>query len=144
VIAIDSNILVYAHRADLLQHPAARAALRRVAVSGAPWGIPWPALHEFLGKVSSPRVFAPPSPWDLVWREVDLWLASPGAQLLSETPAHLGTLRRLLETSGASGAMVHDARIAAICIEHEVDALWTADRDFQRFPGLTLFNPLTG
>lgn len=144
MIALDSNILVYAHRTILPQHTAARAALKRIALSGSPWGIPWPSLHEFLAKVSSPRLFSPPSTLDEIWREVDLWRASPGMRLLGETEAHLGVLRRLIEASGASGGMIHDARIAAICLEHEVDALWTADRDFQRFPGLTVYNPLTG
>jgi toxin-antitoxin system PIN domain toxin len=144
VIAVDSNILIYAHRAEVREHAAARAALKRLTESNSRWGLPWPVLHEFLAKVSSARLFKTPSSWPVVWAEVDQWLATPGIQLLGETEAHVGILRRLLEASGATGSMVHDARIAAICLENEVDALWTADRDFQRFPGLTVFNPLTG
>ena len=143
MIALDSNILVYAHRAELRQQPSARAALKRLTESDSEWGLPWPCLHEFLAKLSSPRIFSPPSPWGAVWREVDQWLASPGARLLGETAAHVATLRRLLEASDAVGPRVHDARIAAICLEHGVDALWSADRDFQRFPGLAVVNPLT-
>ena len=38
--------------------------------------------------------------------------------------------------------MVHDARVAALCIAHGVTELWTADRDFGRFPDLVTRNPL--
>lgn len=41
-----------------------------------------------------------------------------------------------------TGGRVHDARIAAICIQHSVSELWSADRDFGRFPDLTVVNPL--
>ena len=41
-----------------------------------------------------------------------------------------------------SGAAIHDARIAAICLDHGVDELWTCDRDFSRFPDLRTRNPL--
>lgn len=40
------------------------------------------------------------------------------------------------------GPMIHDARIAAICLSHGVKKLWTCDRDFARFPSLRHENPL--
>src|SRR5262249_10499698 len=40
------------------------------------------------------------------------------------------------------GPRIHDARIAALCQLHGVRELWTTDRDFTRFPGVTVFNPL--
>lgn len=42
----------------------------------------------------------------------------------------------------ATGAMVHDGRIAALCLHHGVSELWTADRDFSRFATLAVRNPL--
>jgi hypothetical protein len=54
----------------------------------------------------------------------------------------MDVLAGLLETSGVAGAKVHDARIAALCLSHGVAELWTADRDFSRFPSLTTRNPL--
>lgn len=41
------------------------------------------------------------------------------------------------------GAMIHDARIAAICRSQGVMELGSADRDFSRFPGVSVRNPLT-
>ena len=47
VIAIDTNILVYAHRRDSPFHDQAAPAVRRLAESLAAWAIAWPSLHEF-------------------------------------------------------------------------------------------------
>jgi uncharacterized protein len=65
-------------------------------------------------------------------------------QLLGEANSHWPALRAMLLAGRVSGAMVHDARIAAICAEHGVRELWTADRDFSRFPALKCRNPLLG
>jgi predicted nucleic acid-binding protein len=40
------------------------------------------------------------------------------------------------------GGVIHDARVAAICVEHGVTQLWTLDRDFSRFPAIRTDNPL--
>jgi len=63
---------------------------------------------------------------------------------LAEGLDHWTRLRDVLVSSRATGARVHDARIAAICLSHGVRTLWTADRDFSRFPELTIRNPLVG
>jgi uncharacterized protein len=69
-------------------------------------------------------------------------IASPGLRLLGEWPAHLATLKRLCQSGRIAGAVVHDARIAALCIDHKVKGLWSADRDFSRCKGLKVRNPL--
>ena len=73
---------------------------------------------------------------------MDAWLESPRAVLLAESGTHWATLRAALEAGRISGPQVHDARIAALCIDHGIDELWTADRDFSRFPGVRVRNPL--
>jgi predicted nucleic acid-binding protein len=67
---------------------------------------------------------------------------SPSLVLLGETDAHWQTLRALIAESQVTGGRIHDARIAAICVEHQVRELWSADRDFNRFPALKVRNPL--
>jgi predicted nucleic acid-binding protein len=64
--------------------------------------------------------------------------------LLSESPTHWPTLKPLLKAGRVAGPLVHDARIAALCLQHGVRELWTADRDFSRFPSLRTRNPLLG
>lgn len=144
MIAVDSNLLVYSHREDSSWHDAAFARIAELAEGQAPWAIPWPCIHEFLAIVTHPRIYAPPTPLEKAVSQVDAWLESPGLLLLSESEEYWQPLRSLLQSGKVSGPQVHDARIAALCRYHGVAELWTADRDFSRFPGLKVRNPLAG
>jgi hypothetical protein len=144
VIAVDTNILVYGHRADAPFHRDAARVLRQAAEGDAAWAIPWPCLHEFLAKVTHPRIFKHPTPLAHAIDQVREWLRSPSARVLGEPEGYLDVLSDLLLEAQTMGAQVHDARVAAVCIAHGVDALWSADRDFSRFSRrLTVRNPLT-
>lgn len=142
MIATDTNILVYAHRADSEWYEPARSRIDSLARGRVSWGLPWPCLHEFLAIVTHPRVYDPPSTIDEAIDQVDAWLESPVAQLLAETALHWNVLKPALRSGRVRGPMVHDARVAALCIAHGVTEFWTADRDFSRFPGLAARNPL--
>jgi uncharacterized protein len=142
VIAVDTNLLVYAHRPDSPFHAAAASALRDLAESPAPWALPWPCLHEFLSVVTHPRIYSPPTPRERALDQVGAWLESPSAVPLSEGQTYWTVLRSLLSGARVSGPLVHDARVAALCLSHGVRELWTSDRDFSRFPQLRTSNPL--
>jgi uncharacterized protein len=144
LIAVDTNVLIYAHREDAPFHEAARERITELAEGSALWAIPWPCLHEFLAIVTHPRIFAPPTPMPRALDQVAAWLESPTLALLAEAGSHWEQLRAVLEASRVAGPQVHDARIAALCIEHGVRELWSADRDFGRFRGLAVLNPLVG
>lgn len=142
MIAVDTNLLVYAHREDSSWHDAAAARIRELAEDRAPWAIPWPCLHEFIGVVTHPRIYVPPTPLPAAISQVEAWLEAPGLVLLAEVESYWPELRDALATGRIVGAQVHDARIAALCRLHGVRELWTADRDFGRFSGLRVRNPL--
>ena len=108
----------------------------------APWALPWPCLHEFLAIVTHPRIYAPPTTLERALEQVDAWLESPSLALLTESQGHWIALRALLRNGRIAGPRVHDARIAALCLQHGVRELWSADRDFNRFAGLKVVNPL--
>jgi toxin-antitoxin system PIN domain toxin len=141
VIAVDTNILVYAHRSDSPFHSRAAQALRDLAESGKPWAIPWACVHEFLSIATHPRIYQPPSTMEQALAQLEAWFESPSLILLGELPGYFTTLRSAVENSKIVGPRVHDARIAAICIQHGVRTLWTADRDLSRFSGVALINP---
>jgi len=142
VIAIDTNLLVYAHRRDAAGHQAARDALASLARSGRRWAVPWPCVHEFLAIVTHPRIYRPPTESSVgLTAMADLQRLSH-VMFLAETSDHPDILGRLLGSDRVIGAKVHDARVTAICIGHGVDVLWTADRDFSYFPELRTHNPL--
>lgn len=142
MIAIDTNVLVYAHRKDAPFHEVALNAIREIAESDRSWAIPWPCVHEFLAKVTHPRIFQQPSPLAVAIHQVSDWLRSPSVRVIGETEGYFEILSRTLLQAQTTGAKIHDARIAAICVSHGIDELWTADRDFGRFTELRVRNPL--
>lgn len=144
MIAVDTNVLVAAHRRDADRHDRAAAAVRQLADGPTQWSIPWSCIHEFLGVVTHPRVFRTPSTVAEAFLQVEAWTASPTLSLLGERSDHWLHLRRAIEEGDARGSRVHDARVAATCVSHGVTVLWTADRDFGRFPRLRTSNPLVG
>jgi len=141
VIALDTNILVYARRRETAHYKAARDLVTRLAEGSEPWALPWPCLYEFVRVVTHPRVFDPPSKLDTVLEDLESLLLSPSLVLLSEGPAHSSHFRRMLEDGDASGNLAHDAHIAALVIEHGVEELLTTDRDFARFRPVRTRNP---
>lgn len=144
MIAVDTNVLVYAHRTDSPHHERAAQALRGLATGRGAWAIPWPCLHEFLAVVTHPRIYRPPTSPTAALEAVESLLALPALRVLSETADHGSILAGLLRVPVVGGPKLHDARIAAICLGHGVGALWSADRDFSWFPQLRVRNPLTG
>jgi toxin-antitoxin system PIN domain toxin len=142
MIAVDTNLLVYAHREDSPWHEAAWTLLTGLAEGRALWAIPWPCIHEFLAIVTHPRIYAPPTPLSTALDQVEAWLESPSLALLAEPEGYWPALRTIIKAGMVTGPRVHDARVAALCKIHGVRELWTADRDFNRFPDLVVRNPL--
>lgn len=142
MIAVDTNVLVYAHRRDSVFHDPAAAAIRGIAEQPAPWALPWPCVHEFYSIATHPRIYDPPSSPAEAISQVGAWLESPSVVPMSEGETYWSVLSSLLTIAKVSGPLVHDARIAALCLSHGVAELWTADRDFSRFPQLKATNPL--
>jgi toxin-antitoxin system PIN domain toxin len=144
VIAVDTNLLVYAHREDSPWHEAAVGWLTGVAEGSEPWAIPWPCVHEFLSIVTHPRIYRPPTPREKALDQVDAWREAPGVAFLGEGDGYWERLKELVVAGAPLGSQVHDARVAALCRHHGVTALCTADRDFSRYPGVVVRNPLVG
>ena len=143
MIAVDTNLLVYAHREDSPFHLAADTCVAKCAEARAAWAIPLPCLHEFFAIVTHPRIYDPPTPAARALEQIDAWLESPSLVLLTEGDRHWTVLRELVSRARIAGPAVHDARIAAVCLQHGVRELWSADRDFGRFAQLRVVNPLT-
>lgn len=142
MIAVDTNLLVYSHRSDSPFHLAAKESIESLRAQPAPWAIPWPCIHEFIGIVTHPKVFKTPTPLATSFACVDAWLAGGNLHLIVEGEGYFVKLRRLATAARLKGPRIHDARIAALCLHHGISELWSADRDFSAFPQLKVRNPL--
>lgn len=143
MIAVDTNLIVYAHRLEMPFNERARQVLTEAVAGPEPICVPWPCIHEFLAVVSNPRIFRDPTPIDVALDAVRRLLASLSGGFLAEGEGYLDALERIARPALLQGALVHDARVAALCLFHGVRVLWSADRDFSRFPELAVANPLT-
>ena len=142
MIAVDTNILIYAHREDSAFHRPALKLLTELVASGRRWAIPWPCVHEFISITTHPRIYDPPTPLKIALATMEVWGTAPGCELLAEGPGYWETLKRNSLKAALQGPLIHDARVAALCQHHGIRELWSADRDFTRFPSLKTRNPL--
>jgi uncharacterized protein len=142
MIAVDTNILVYAHRVESVFHIQALQSMQSLAENARPWGIPVVCLHEFLAIVTHPKIFKPASSQSQAAAQIDAWLSAPNARILHSGSQHWRVLSVLAEAAKPQGGQYQDARIAAICMENGVSLLWTADRDFGRYKALKTLNPV--
>ena len=136
MIAVDTNVLVYAHRSDATRHERAMLWLRHLAEGMIPWALPVFCIGEFVRIATHRRVFNPPSSIPQALEAVDVILESPSVRLLTPTRLHWPLLRAAITAGETGGNLVFDAQIAAVCREHGVDRILTEDRDFGRFPFL--------
>ncbi len=142
MIAVDTNVLVYAHRREPREHEAAYERVRELAEGSEPWGIPWPCVYEFFSVVTNPRIWkdAASTPEE-AWMQMEAWFDAPGLRLLGETEGFVALLAGFARRPRVRGPIIHDARVAAICLAHGVEKLITRDRDFSLFPELAAENP---
>ena len=142
MIAVDTNVLVYAHRREAKVGDRAHAVVRELAEGDRPWAIPWPCCYEFLSVVTNRRIWRDAAtPPERAWQQFSAWMASPSNRMIGETTAFEDVLRRFVLRPRVVGGVVHDARIAAICVAHGVEALLTRDRDFSLFGELPVQDP---
>lgn len=142
--AVDTNILVYAHRRESAEHGRALELVTALAEGSEPWAIPWPCIYEFFSVVTNPRIWKEraSSPAQ-AWEQIAAWTSSPSLRLLSETEEFVALLGGLVKRARVRGPVVHDARVAALCLAHGVEVLLTRDRDFALFPELEREDPFS-
>jgi hypothetical protein len=140
MIAIDTNLLVYAHRSRVPQHRASRRAIERAAARGR-WGFALASVAEFWAVTTHPSSEGRPStPADAVaYLEA---LTDAGAETWEPGPGFGARLTQLAADLGVSGPRVFDLQIALTSFECGATEVWTADARFVKLPGLRLHNPL--
>jgi uncharacterized protein len=137
----DANLLIYAYNELASEHRAARNWLRMSLVGPEPIAFSWLAIMAFVRVATNKKIFTKPYSTNEAFDVVQNWLSAPGSLILSPGGEHLNIVKRLANESGVYGAMLTDAHIAALAIEHGI-TLATTDSDFSQFNGLKWINPL--
>lgn len=136
MIAVDTNVLVYAHREEFPLHRAAARRLQQLAEGSALWGLPVFCVGEFVRVVTHPRVLVPPSRLEEALAALQGLIESPSLVVLAPGERFWRLLHEAIAQAQATGNLAFDAQIVALCREHGVRTLLTEDRDFARFSGL--------
>ena len=136
MIAVDTNILVHAHREESPKHGAALARVVALAESPVRWAIPVFCIGEFVRVVTHPRLFDPPYSASEACEALTRLVASPSVTVVVPGPAYPVLLMEAIREANAIGNLVFDAQIVALCRENGISRLLTEDRDFDRFKGL--------
>lgn len=141
MITPDANIVLYAYNEDATRHAEAKRWLENQFSAPAVFGLSWQVITAFLRISTNPKAF--PQPFDLMEaiEIVDEWLALPNIEILTPTSNHWKTFQNLIVEGQTKAALMMDAHLAALAIEHSA-TLATTDRDFQKFSGLQTINPL--
>lgn len=141
MIAVDANLLVYAHVTSYEQHEAARGWLEGQLASAPRVGLPWPSLLAFMRLVTNPRVFSEPESVLDAWNQVEAWLDAGPTWVPVPTSRHREALGGCIAGTTLRANDVPDAHLAALAVEHGLQ-LATSDGGFARFKQLAWFDPL--
>lgn len=138
---VDLNLLLYAVNEDSAEHTAAKRWWEATMNGDEQVGLAWPVVTGFL-RLSTRRGVLP-SPLT-VTRALDMaeqWIDHPLTVLVHPGDRHWSLLRGLLEQTGTGGNLTTDAHLAALALEYEA-TLCSSDRDYRRFKGLKVDDPL--
>jgi len=141
VIVVDANILIYAHNSASESRVPSKDWLEEALSAPEPVGFSWSVIHAFLRLTTGPVVLPHPIDMPTATSIVDAWMSAPNARIIEPGPGYWTIFRDLVKHARVTGKLVTDAHLAALAIEYDA-TLCTADRDFRRFPGVRVINPL--
>lgn len=136
MIAVDTNVLIYAHRTETDLHAAAARELVFLAEGTTGWGLPVFCVGEFIRVVTHRRILNPPSTSPQAVSFLERVLASPSCRIVRPGPDFVSLLTAASLAASARGNLVFHAQIVALCREHGISTILTNDRDFRRFDSL--------
>ncbi len=143
MILVDANVLIYSYHPRGEHHAACHRWLETAFSGPRPVGLPWLSIWAFLRIITNPRAFKQPLSMREACSAVDTWLEVPIVRLLDPGEGHWDLLKQTLVDAQVSGPLVTDAALAALAQEHGA-AVCTLDRDFLKFPNLTVIDPRDG
>ena len=142
MIALDTNLLVYAFLPDVRQNAGARRAIEKASSDPRGWGVALPSVAEFWMTVTHPASVGGPSPpakaRDFL---TALLMEGPGTLWMPRDPFWT-RLVQLATDLKVSGARIFDLQIALTAFDNGANEIWTHDAGFVTIPGLEVHDPL--
>ncbi len=142
MIAVDTNLLIYAHRRGVPQHRAARRAIERACGDARGWGVSLPSVSEFWSIVTHPASSGRPSRPSEAAAFLRSLIEGGGMHVWIPGVGFAERLIQLATDLAVTGVRVFDLQIALTAFENGAHELWTHDRSFLRIPGLRIRDPL--
>jgi len=141
MIALDTNLLIYANRADTREHRDARGAIEKACNAAGGCGIPLPCVAEFFSIVTHPAASGSPSSARAA-ADFLAALAEAGIGILMPGPSFPTRLLQTASDLEVTGPRIFDVQIALCAVDGGATELWTHDRGFVKLPGLAVRHPL--
>jgi len=141
VIVLDANVLIYAHDETSPHHEPARQWIEDTFSGSDEIGIALVSILAFLRVMTNPGIFGAPVTVADAIEIVTEWLSRPNVGIVQPTGRHFEVLKDVARSGKARGPLLMDAHIAALSLEHGA-TLCTTDRDFARFKGVRIEDPI--
>ncbi len=141
MVVPDANVILYAHNEADIRHERAKSWWQNALNGDEFVGLSWQVILAFVRISTNRRIVASPF---TIGESLDIvreWLDRDRVLLLQPGFGHLTIFSDLLAQAGVGGELVADAHLAALAIENGA-TLVSHDRDFQRFSGLKLYDPI--
>lgn len=138
---LDVNVLVYAADETSDRHRRARALLEHVATSPSITYLFWPVLLGYVRVITHPAILSSPLAPEAAIRDVSNLIERPQIVVAGERERFWATFKNVAAPVAPRGSLVPDAHLVALMHEHRVTTIWTNDRDFRKFDGITVRNP---
>lgn len=135
MILPDVNVLLYAFRPDMPEHPRHKAWLEGMVNGKDPYGISPQVVASVIRISTGAKLFANSTPLVEAFDFASTLLKQPQCRIIEPGPGHWDIFTGLCRDANATGSLVQDAWFAALAIESGCEWI-TNDRDYARFPGL--------
>lgn len=143
MIAIDTNLLIYAHRSGTREHRPAQRAIETAASDPRGWGISLASVSEFWSIVTHPAANGQPATPRLAMSFLTSLVETGGMQIWSPGVDFAARLMQLAADLEISGVRIFDLQIGLTAFENGAAELWSHDAAFVRIPGLAIVDPLS-
>ena len=142
MIAIDTNLLVYAHRSGTVQHIPVQRVFEKLAEQEISWGIPLFCISEFIAVVTRVGKINKPTSNRIARRFLEALVGDGGGEIWQPGYGFHDRLYGYAEQLGVVGPRIFDLQIAIAAADNGAIEIWSCDKGFSTIPSLDLVNPL--